>query len=211
MSIDSIAMGLDAVRELADAPALLDAAERHLDLLADALHDGPLQSLVVARYAADAAVRGGDVTQARDAVQRALVELRLTLWGLRPRGAGGLAAALGELAVHLDVTISLQGDPSGLSCTSSVTAYRLVQAVAAPDAPGVRVVVRRDADLLVLDVSGGRPLVDVASWRTRARALGGDLRCRQGALRLSLPLAPVQVPRLSAVPHLSIPDSKAAP
>lgn len=186
---------------------LMEAAERDLDALADALHDGPVQSLVVARYAADAAVRGGDVTAARDAVQQALVELRHTLWRLRPRGAAGLAGALTQLAAHLDITIELQGDPGGLSAACATTAYRLVQAMATADAPAVRVVVRRDAGHVVLDVSGGQPPADLAPWRARARALGGDLRLRQGTVRLSLPRAPVPSPRCE--PH--DPDPKAAP
>ena len=176
--------------------ALLEAVEQELDALADALHDGPVQSLVVARYAADAAVRGGDVTAARDAVQQALVELRHVLWRLRPRGADDLSEALTQLADHLDVPIELQGDATGLPGPAATTAYRLVQALATPGAPGVLVVARREPGRLVLDVSGGRPPQDLAPWRARATAVGGVLRQRLGTLRLTLPL--VTVPAAAA-------------
>ena len=65
-----------------------DALEDDREALADALHDGPVQSLVVARYVADAAVRGGDPVAARDAVQAALIDVRRFLWALRPARTG---------------------------------------------------------------------------------------------------------------------------
>ena len=74
--------------------AVLSLAEAEADAAADALHDGALQALVVARYAADAAVRGADPAAARDAVQHALVALRRAVWLLRPRGDRGLLEAL---------------------------------------------------------------------------------------------------------------------
>jgi hypothetical protein len=40
-------------------PSVVLARRGDADAAADALHDGALQALVVARYAADAAVRGG--------------------------------------------------------------------------------------------------------------------------------------------------------
>ena len=174
----------------------LDAAERHLDALADALHDGPVQSLVVARYAADAAMRGGDTSLTREAVQQALVELRLALWSLRPRGATGLADALSQLSAHLGSTVVLDGDASGLSASCATSAYRLVQALAAVDAAPVHVAVRREAGLLELTVTGGGPLADADGWAARARAHGGDLRRAAGAVVLTLPLATLPAPRL---------------
>ncbi len=80
---------------------MLALAEADADAAADGLHDGALQALVVARYAADAAVRGGDPAAARDAVQEALVALRRAVWLLRPRGAQGLLEALRQLAAHV--------------------------------------------------------------------------------------------------------------
>lgn len=171
-----------------------DLLEQDQDALADALHDGPVQSLVVARYASDAAVRGGDAAVARDAVQSALVEVRRFLWHLRPRGASGLVEALDQLSSHLveagqppigvlgdvDVAAALRGAPA-------VLAYRLVQALARPDGPGVRVALRCDGTRVIVDVDGGTPLVDPDRWLRRARTLGGDLTCSPSRTRLVLP------------------------
>ena len=91
-----MAVLLPCTGERAPAPDLLAAAERDLDCLADRLHDGALQALVVARYACDAVARGADPALARDAVQDALVTLRREVWLLRPRGDDGLMTALLE-------------------------------------------------------------------------------------------------------------------
>ena len=190
--------------------ALLEAAERELDTLADALHDGPVQSLVVARYAADAAVRGGDPAAVRDAVQSALVELRHTLWRLRPRGSAGLSEALQQLAAHQCSPVVLFGDADGLTGACATLAYRVVQAVAAPDAPPVAVAVRRGAGLLELTVTGGSPPGDLTGWAVRATALSGDLRRVGDALVLTLPLATLPEPRAPhALPTTSTPERKA--
>ena len=199
-----------------DAPgiALLDAVEHDLDAFADALHDGPLQSLVVARYAADAAVRGGDAAAVRDAVQQALVELRLLLWTLRPRGDAGLVEALEGLAVHLGSPISVTGDAAeltGLSSVAGTCAYRLVQALACVDAPPVQVVVRREGALLELTVTGGRSLAGDAGWVSRARAVGGDLSPTPAGLVLLLPAPPSFPGTGTAGPRTPAPTSSAAP
>jgi len=171
-----------------------DLLEEEQDAIADALHDGPVQSLVVARYASDAAVRGGDAALARDAVQTALVEVRRFLWQLRPRGAAGLVEALDQLSSHqveagrppigllgdVDVAASLRG-------AAAVLAYRLVQAMARADGPAVRVALRCDGTRLVVDVDGGTPPDDVDRWQRRARTLGGDLTSSSSRTRLVLP------------------------
>jgi hypothetical protein len=174
-------------------PEPLDV-EDDRDALADALHDGPVQSLVVARYASDAAVRGGDAVAARDAVQAALVEARRFLWQLRPRGSAGLVEAMDQLSTHLveagGSSLGLVGDveaAAALRGPAGVTAYRLVQAVAKADGPPVRVGLRTDGDRLVVDVDGGVPLPDPDRWLRRAQALGGDLETSAGRLRLLLP------------------------
>lgn len=169
-------MGLDD-----DALALLAAADLDADALADAIHDGALQALVVARYAADAAVRGGDPVQARDAVQDALVALRRVVWLLRPRGADDLPAALAELSTRLDAPLALDVDPAvaaALAPAARVVAYRFVQASAAGAVSLVR-----DGAAAVLSVDG--EVADPAGWAARARAVGGRL---DGASRLRLPL-----------------------
>lgn len=187
-----LALGLSAP---ASDTELVDDAEAGQDDLADALHDGALQALVVARYATDAAVRGGDPAEARAAVQDALVAVRRHLWHLRPRGADGLVASLELLSAQ---RVQAGGPPvrlvaeTDLQGAAAVTAYRLVQAVtAAADGGQTRVAVRRDGAAVVVDIDvpgGGLPLPSPERWSRRARAHGGDLSTSAGRLRLVLPL-----------------------
>ncbi|MDT7537543.1 MAG: hypothetical protein QOI82_1128 [Actinomycetota bacterium] len=179
------------------AADLVAAADGEADAAADMLHDGPVQALVVAHYAAEAATRGGDPRAAREAVQAALVELRRSLWHLRPRGGeGGLPAALNLLSARLEEA----GRPplgfvldelvaAALPSPVASTAYRLVQAVALPDnAEPVRVALRREGATVVLDLEGGAPLPDQDRWACKARALGGSLTSTGARTRLALPL-----------------------
>lgn len=175
------------------AEELLDAAEAERDELADALHDGAVQTLLVARYAADAAVRGADPVVARDAVQEAVVELRRTIWHLRPRATDGLLGSLEQLSAKLTEAgasgLVLHGTVDGhLQGPAAVTAYRLVQAVARR-APGpVSVTLRADDGAVVVQIDGGAPLAFPERWARRAAAVGGDLSCSAGRLRLALPV-----------------------
>lgn len=168
---------------------LVQDAESACDDLADRLHDGPVQNLVVARYAADAAVRGADPVAARDAVQAALVELRRTLWSLRPRGSDGLRAALEQLASQLAeqrapaLTVVIGADVAG---PRGVLAYRLVQAVAGQEP--AKVSLRPESNHVLVDIDGGSPLPSADRWARRARALGCDLTASAGRLRLVIPL-----------------------
>ncbi len=178
-----------AILGLALVPAvgveeLLDAAEHDRDEIADALHDGPVQNLVVARYAADAAVRGADPALVRDAVQESLVELRRTLWQLRPRGSDGLTGGLLELArqVPLEVSGDLEAG-SQLCGVRAGVAYRFVQAVVVPS--GGAVTLRRQGELLAVEVPGTLPSPE--RWVRRAQLLGGELSASAGLLRLVLP------------------------
>jgi signal transduction histidine kinase len=179
------------------------AAEQDRDELADQLHDGPVQQLVFARYAADAAVRGGDPREARDAVQGALVEIRRYLWHLRPRGAD-LHAALDELsgrlaeAGHRVLGLSVHPGADALKPSGAALAYRLVQAVVLAGTggqPPLGVVLRRHDDGVVVAVDGTLPRID--RWQRRARALGGSLSTTPDGLRLALP---VRVPHPLDVP-----------
>jgi hypothetical protein len=168
---------------------LLEDAQADNDDVADRLHDGPVQSLVYARYTADAAVRGGDPAAARDAVQVALVELRRTLWSLRPRGASGLCSAVEQLVAHLaergaaPLTLSAAADVAG---PRAVLAYRLVQAVSGEEP--VRVVLRSESNHVQVDIEGGAALPSAHRWARRARALSCDLTASAGRLRLVIPL-----------------------
>lgn len=163
---------------------------------ADRLHDGPVQSLVAARYAVDLAARGGDASLARDAVQQALVELRAALWHLRPRT--GDDHDLAEALTQLSEQLARDGRPvlsldleSGSPAAFAAAAFRLVQAVALPEgAQPVEVVVRRTANAWTLTVTGGSPLNDAEQWLAATEALGGRLRTAE-ALHLDFPLDPI--------------------
>lgn len=179
---------LPTVPRLADADADLDA-------LADRLHDGVLQSLVVARYACDAITRGGDPKLARDAVQDALVLLRREVWLLRPRGAQGLRAALDDLASHLasaglpGLELELEDDAvTALGPDAVATAYRLTQAALVARTPGRPLVVRlaRAPGMVALDLDA--VVADPATWSLRARACGGELVAGERSTRILLPI-----------------------
>jgi len=174
---------------------LLALADADLDALADRLHDGPLQTLVAARYACDASVRGAaDPALAGAAVQDALVALRREMWLLRPRGGRGLAEALGclsdqrgsaglpGLSVHLDTGVA-----AALSPAASAASYRLVQSVSRTLMTVLSVRLTRFSELAALDLDAA--VDDPDAWALRARALGGELVADSASTRLLLPLA----------------------
>lgn len=203
----ALALAADPAVASADpAHQLVAAADADADAAADRLHDGAVQALVVAHYAAESATRGGDPVAAKDAVRTALVELRRELWHLRPRGhdGGGLAAALGLLSARLQEA----GRPAlgyvldepladALLPALASTAYRLVQAtvLAAPEVTP-RIVLRRDGADAVLDLEGAA-VPDPERWAARARALGGSFSWTGITARLVVPLS---TPRPKAVP-----------
>lgn len=197
-----LALAHEPAGDLAGDPALplalLTAADDDADDTADALHDGPVQELVFARLAADAAVRGGDVVVVREAVQGALQSLRRALWFLRPRAADGeLAGALAELSSRLveagrpPLELDLDDDAcDGLSGPAAALAYRLVQALAAPaDGHPTTVTATRDGACAVLRVGSAGPVPHPDRWAARARAVGGSTSCPDGAVVLQLPLS----------------------
>ncbi|MFP5219343.1 MAG: hypothetical protein ACLGIG_06335 [Actinomycetes bacterium] len=192
------------------AQSLLHAADAEADELADALHDGPVQELVYARFAADAAVRGGDVIAARDAVQAALRSLRRSLWLARPRGGadGGLAPALEQLSARLEESggppLLLALDTAAAAAldprTSSVS-YRLVQSVARDAAQPTCVQLVRDVEGVHLHVGGRLAAAD--RWSARARAVGASLHIDPtGSVVLSVPATPGTTPHdeIEAIP-----------
>lgn len=183
--MDQSVLALPRPRASADdlAAALLQAAEADAAARADDLHDGALQALVVARYAADLAVRGGDPAVTREAVQEALVALRRAVWQLRPRGEDGLAAALADLSAQRTgaglpaLELDLAPDADRLAPAAAGLAYRVVQASGA-----TRVEARADGGELRLALVDG---VLLPGWALRAEALGG--RAEPGPV-LVLPL-----------------------
>lgn len=189
--------------------ALVAAADGEADEAADRLHDGPVQALVVAFYAAEAATRGADPALARDAVQAALIALRRSLWHLRPRGApeGDLGTALGALSERLveagQLPLGLLLDRTAAAALPAAvlsTVFRLVQACALPlGGRPVRVVLRREGHAAVVEIEGGSPLGAPQRWAAKAGALGGQLSFAPHRLRLVVPvLAPVPPPRTKA-------------
>ena len=183
-----------------DVAALLAAADQEADALADRLHDGVLQSLVVARYAADAAVRGADPACARDAVQDALVALRRMVWQLRPRGTRSFPDAVSALSAQrtslggapLDLVISNRDADAGLCGSGRALAYRLVQAAVAEPGP-VRVAVQTEGRFVTVSVTGGlgSQTLPPTLWNTRARALGGRFEAAEPGARTTRLLLPV--------------------
>ena len=186
---DSTAADLTAV-------GLLQAEAAQRDAFADALHDGPMQALLVARYAADAVVRGADPTVAREAVQEAVVQLRRALWHARPRGTPDLAAALEQLSERLGEgghwPLLLEVDPVAcrqLSATAATTAYGVVQAAGLATAAGpLSVSVRQERDQVVLALSEVSPALP--HWEVRLHALGATTVVAPEAVLITFPTAP---------------------
>lgn len=173
------------------AAALLALADAEADAVADALHDGALQALVVARYAADAAVRGADPALARDAVQEALVALRRAVWLVRPRGDEGLSEALAGLSGHRaaagDPPLALAVDEdaaAALSTACAAVAYRFVQRAAAASTGPLAVRVGRTPDGVHVEVAV--EVADPAGELLRARAVGGAVTALPGGSTLLL-------------------------
>lgn len=196
-----LGLALAAEAAPADQASLLQHLEDDRTLLADALHDGPMQDLVAARFTADLATRTGDATAVREAVQEALVALRRRVWQLRPRGHDGLAAALDALSASLvesggaALVLDLDAGADVLGPVPARVAYRVVQAVATgtASAPSLTVRLRREAapggrENVALTVEGASSLADATRWRRAAQELGGDLACAGSCVRLVLPL-----------------------
>ncbi len=194
----------------------IDATEHEREELAGELHDGPLQSLVAARYVTDMAglaVRDGSFDEARKGVQDGLVSARRALWQLRPHAADGvdLAGALqnlggqfGEFA-GLRVTVASGDLPAQMPPSVASAAFRLVQEMLRASAreraaTAATVATEVDGGVLVVTVTddGVGQVVEVppglARWREWVSLLGGDVRMRGkrggGAwLRARLPLS----------------------
>ena len=165
--------------------------------LAGQLHDGPVQTLLAARFAAELAARDGadDLTDVSVLVTTALRELRRVMWELRPRTGEGLGAALEQLAAHdaagpaprlFDVTV----DHDAAACltpAAAAIAYRLTQTVLRGATSALRVTVRPYATgtAVRLQITGAdADIADVDRWRRRAALAGGRLRVERGSVDL---------------------------
>ena len=184
----------------ADVDALADplsadpvvAAEQARDRLADDLHGGLLQSLVVVRHAlargatapvASGARGGADLPTADEALADCLAEARALVWHLRPRTLdGGIAHALDELAHRLDSDggprlVPDASDAPELSVPQATVVYRLVQAVAraaAPESALAASIVARGPDVVVRVTGASSVAGDAAvvEWVARATSYG---------------------------------------
>lgn len=170
------------------APDPVLAAEAERDRLADRLHTGLLQSLVVVRHAiarergSGAPSAGAGLPTADEALGECLVDTRLLVWHLRSRTAGAtLAEALDDLAHRLEtdgaaalvVTIS---PAASMTPAQDALVYRVVQAVCLATGPAAELEV-------AVTVEDGRPVVrvrgpvatveadpEVREWSERAAA-----------------------------------------
>lgn len=166
--------------------AVLDA-ESAADVLADQLHRGLLQSLVVALHSLSWQGAGGQpsapegLPTADAALRQCLAEARSQVWHLRPRVAepADLAGAVADLADR----VLADGGPTLLwTCVAeptlaqAVVAYRLVQAAAldatAAGAERLRADISPMGATVVVSVS--RPLSSGQArlWAERGRRVG---------------------------------------
>jgi signal transduction histidine kinase len=208
---DLLALALSdfAARRLLDGVAaerrrlvahFIDATERERAELAGQLHDGPLQSLVAARYVTDMAgmaLRDGTFDEARRGVQAGLVDARRALWQLRPHAADGadLAGALASLgeklgeATGLRVSLDASALPAQTPPSVASAVFRLVQEMLSASvreraATKATVSAEVDGDMLVVTVTddGVGQVVEVppglARWREWVSLLGGEVRLR---------------------------------
>jgi two-component system, NarL family, sensor kinase len=193
---------------------VLDAEDRQRRRLADWLHDGPVQNLiVVGQDLGDA--EHGDITglgRARDVVRSTISQLRNVLLDLHPGVAGGgLAPALRVMAdaqsrdTSFDVDVTVDANAEGVhdQLLSSVARELLINVVKHADATHVQLSVGRREDAVVLEIrDDGRGFdparragalaqghIGLASSVERVESLGG---------RLEIDTAPGQGTRVRA-------------
>jgi signal transduction histidine kinase len=171
--------------------AALAEVEAERAALAKVIHDDVLQTLVMARWAAD---RSGD-TLVRDTVRAGITEAREALWALQPRTTNGeLGLALYGLADHVlpdrVVIVRAEGVPGRLDPGAATLAYRVAQAaVAASSGRTVDIRVEVRAGVLEITVCDDGPAYDAAvdapdseltRWLARAGSVGGTARVGSG-------------------------------
>jgi signal transduction histidine kinase len=187
----TIVTGAPAATPAVTRAEALAEVEAERAALAQVIHDDVLQTLVMARWAAD---RSGD-TVVRDNVRAAITEAREALWALRPRTTDGeLGAALYGLADHVApdrvVVVRADGVPGRLDPCAATLAYRVVQAaVAACSGRTVDVTVEVRGGVLEIAVCDDGPAYDAAvdapdseltRWLARAGSVGGTARVGSG-------------------------------
>lgn len=214
---DLLALALDADRPRLDAARyVLDEEDERAEISA-ALHEGPVQSLVAARYALETVASTGAVDKAdtagtagtgdaaagpalvaaRAVVQQSLDDVRRVLSPLRARALSGdvvtsLRRLLDDLrrhgcAVRLVVVRPSQGV---VSPACAVTAYRIVAAALHGVTGPATVAVDCDSATVTVTVTGARDPVDagaLARWTRRVAAFDGRLERHLDGVTLELP------------------------
>jgi two-component system NarL family sensor kinase len=167
----------------------VDASDRERRRIAGDLHDGPVQDLTglamrlsaVAEAAQDPAARGA-LVDAAAAARASIRTLRSAIVGVYPPNLqqAGLGPALSDLSTRLEqegLSVTLQVDPpTGFSPEVDELLYRACQeglrnVEAHAGASRVRVAVRRERDLAVLEMEDDGRGVDVLAAE-RARQEG---------------------------------------
>jgi hypothetical protein len=163
--------------------------------IAAALHEGPVATLVAARYALDS---GADPVSVRAVVSQALTELRAVVAAQRVRGLDGdLVGALRRLAresrrrgVRVEVA-ALDLEPDSVPAVCAVAAYRVVATALNGVTGPVTVLVDGGCPgRLRVTVTGADDMVDAGAldrWATRVAALDGTLERHPDGVTLHLP------------------------
>jgi hypothetical protein len=193
---DLLALALSAVSPRAETAAHVLDEEAERAEVAAVLREGPLASLVAARYALDT---GSERSAVRAVVQQALRELRRVVVAQRAGGVDGdLARGLRGLVEDLRhsgcrVDLLIADLPAGsVPPSAAVTAYRVVAAALNGVSGRPSVIVTGDvaAECLIVSVTGARDPHDAGAldrWARRARALGGSLERHPDGVVLRLP------------------------
>lgn len=191
-----IALALAAHFPAVEAGRLVLDEEAERAEIAATLHEGPVASLVAARYAIDS---GADSVAVRRIVDHSLTELRRIVTPLRAHsGHGGLDRGLRRLvteAADAGCTVSLvvtAGLGDALEPACAVAAYRVVAAALNGVAGPAHVAVEPADEEIVVTVTGASDPVDAGAldrWAVRVGALGGRLERHSDGVTLLLPTA----------------------
>ena len=160
---------------------VLEAEDRQRRRLANWLHDGAVQDLIVVGQDLGDAERGdaGGLARAREIVRSTISQLRNALVDLHPGVAGaGLAPALQVMSdaqarqAAFDVDVSVEADAEGVydQLLLSVARELLINVVKHADATHVELSVSRRRDAVVLQIDRRRPRVRPGATRRRAGA-----------------------------------------
>lgn len=196
---DLLALALAAVIRRADTAAHVLDVEAERAEIAAALCEGPVASLVAARYALETGAERPAVGAA--VVRQALRELHRVVAAQRGRGLDGdLVKSLGALADDMAdagclVDLVVTGLPARLPPAYAVTAYRTVAAALDGVTGPATVTVSVATGDVTVAVTGAADPHDAGAldrWARRVRAMDGTFERRSDGVTLHLP-SPVPV------------------